>query len=135
MVWLVGFMACQPLLNNLMLKLVLFFSNNYMILVVFIEIIYIQFMVSNISCINFRDEAWWFLSLRVFGLLSSSLLLFPQCFGQYVLRPSSGVCWTRQPSWNFELCPLLNLRGSPVLILLASRTHCITVIGVGSLSF
>ena len=33
-----------------------------------------------------------FLSLRVFGLLSSSLLLFPQRFGRYVLRPSSGVC-------------------------------------------
>ena len=33
-----------------------------------------------------------FLSLRVFGLFSSSLLLFPQRFGQYVLWPSSGVC-------------------------------------------
>ena len=31
-----------------------------------------------ISCLNFWDEIWWFLSLRVFGLLSSSLLLFPQ---------------------------------------------------------
>ena len=31
-----------------------------------------------ISCLNFWDEAWWFLSLRVFGLLSSSLLLFPK---------------------------------------------------------
>ena len=30
----------------------------------------------DISCLNFWDEAWWFLSLRVFGLLSSSLLLF-----------------------------------------------------------
>ena len=29
------------------------------------------------SCLNFWDEAWWFLSLRVFGQLSSSLLLFP----------------------------------------------------------
>ena len=28
--------------------------------------------------------------LRVFGLLSSSLLLFPQRFGRYVLWPSSG---------------------------------------------
>ena len=41
---------------------------------------------------NFCDKAWWFLSLRVFGLLSSSLFLFPQRFGRYVLRPSSGVC-------------------------------------------
>ena len=51
------------------------------------------------SCINFWDEAWWFLSLRVFGILSLSLLLFPQRFGWYVLRPSSGVCQTQEPSW------------------------------------
>ena len=67
-----------------------------------------------ISCLNFWDEAW-FLSLRVFGLLSSSSLLFPQSFGRYVLRPSSGVCRIREPSRNFELHPLLNPRGSPVL--------------------
>ena len=54
-----------------------------------------------------------------FGLLSSSLLLFPQRFGRYVLRPSSGVCRTREPSQNFELRPLLNPRGSHVLIPLA----------------
>ena len=47
--------------------------------------------VSGFSCLNFWDEAWWFLSLRVFGLLSSSLLLFPQRFSRYVLLPSSGV--------------------------------------------
>ena len=39
-----------------------------------------------------------FLSLRFFRLLSSPLLLFPQRFGRYVLRPSSGVCRTREPS-------------------------------------
>ena len=44
-----------------------------------------------------------FLSLTVFGLLSSSLLLFPQHFGWYVLRSSSGVCRTRETSRNFEL--------------------------------
>ena len=60
-----------------------------------------------------------FLSLRVFGLLSSSLLLFPQRFGRYDLLPSSGVCRTREPSRNFELRPLLNPRGSIVLIPLA----------------
>ena len=48
------------------------------------------------------------LSLRVFGLLSSSLLLFPQRFHRYVFRPSSGVCRTREPSRNFELRPLWN---------------------------
>ena len=72
-----------------------------------------------VGCLNFWDEAWWFLSLKVFGLLSSSLFLFPQRFGRYVLRPSLGVCWTREPSRNFELRPLLNPRGSPVLIPLA----------------
>ena len=43
-----------------------------------------------------------FVSLRVFGLLSSSLLLFPQRFGRYVLRHSLGVCQTREPSRNFR---------------------------------
>ena len=37
-------------------------------------------------------DYYLFLSLRVFGLLSSSSLLFPQYFGWYVLQPSSGVC-------------------------------------------
>ena len=61
----------------------------------------------NISCLNFSDETGWFLSLGVFGLLSSSLLLFPQHFGRYVLRHSSGVCRTQEPSWNFEPRPPL----------------------------
>ena len=61
-----------------------------------------------LSCPNFWDEAWWFLSLRVFGLLSSSLLLFPQRFNRYVLRPSSGVCQTREPSRNSFFCTQLN---------------------------
>ena len=54
-----------------------------------------------ISCLNFWDEACWFLSLR-----GSSLLSFPQCFIRYVLWPSLGICW--EPSQNFELRPLLN---------------------------
>ena len=66
-----------------------------------------------------EDKINVFLSLRVFGLLSSSLLLFPQCFGQYVLWSSSGVCWTLEPSRNFEVHLLLNPRGSLVLIPLA----------------
>ena len=56
-----------------------------------------------------------FLSLRVFRLLSSSLLLFPQHFGRYVLQPSSGICQTLELSQNFKLRPLLNPRGSPIL--------------------
>ena len=59
-----------------------------------------------------------FLSLRVFGLLSLSLLLFPQLFSRYVLLPSLGVCRAWEPTWNFELHPLLNQWRSPVLILL-----------------
>ena len=47
-----------------------------------------------ISCVNFWEEAWWFLSLRVFGLLSSSLLLFPRHFCWHVLHSSSGFCPT-----------------------------------------
>ena len=43
------------------------------------------------SCLNFWDEARWVLSLRVFRLLSSSLLLFLQRFGRYVLRSNSGT--------------------------------------------
>ena len=65
-----------------------------------------------------------FLSLRVFSVLSSSLLLFPQRFGRYVHRPSSGVCRIREPSWNFELRPLLNPRASPVLIPFAIAYKC-----------
>ena len=42
--------------------------------------------------------------------MSSSLLLSPQRFGRYVLRPL-GVCRTREPTWNFELRPLSNPRG------------------------
>ena len=55
-------------------------------------------------------------TLTVFGLLSSSLLFFLQRFGRYVLRTSSSVCRTWEPSQNFELRPLLNTRRSPVLI-------------------
>ena len=83
------------------------------------------------------------LSLNFFRQLSSSLLLFPQRFVRYVLQPSSGVCRTREPSWNFELRPLLNPWGSPVLTVITAtpcipldcRTHGVTVIGVGSLNF
>ena len=46
-----------------------------------------------------------FYSLRVFGLLSSSLLLFPQRFARYVLWNFWGVCRTREPSRNLELRP------------------------------
>ena len=70
-----------------------------------------------IYCLNFWDEAWWFLSFSVFELLSSSSLLYSQRFGRCVLRYSSGVsCRTGKSTRNFELCPLLNPRGSLALI-------------------
>ena len=48
------------------------------------------------------------------GFLNYCLHLY--CFGQYVLRPSSGVCRTLEPTQNFELHSLLNPQGSTVLI-------------------
>ena len=48
----------------------------------------------------------------VFGLLSSSLLLYSQSLGRRVLRPFSDVsCRTREPWHNFEPNPLFNPRG------------------------
>ena len=55
---------------------------------------------------KYWNRCIWFLSLSVFGLLSSSL--FPQRFRRYVLRPFSCVCRTREPTRNFELRPWLN---------------------------
>ena len=52
-------------------------------------------------------------SFRVFRLLSSSLLIYSQRFGQYVHQLSSSVsCRTREPTRNFEPCPFFNARGS-----------------------
>ena len=79
----------------------------------------ISYLIKTTSCLNFRDKVWWFLSVRVFGLLSSSLWLFSHRFDRYILRPSSGVCRSREASRNFEFRPLLNPPGSPVLIPLA----------------
>ena len=78
--------------------------------------LFYQFKKKNSVFMILIDWFIEFLSLRVFELLSSSLLLFPQRFGQYVLQPSSGVCRTREPTRNFEPRPLLNPLGSPVLI-------------------
>ena len=56
---------------------------------------------------KFPRRSLMILSLRVSGLLFSSLLLFPQRFGRYVLRPSSGVC--RLNFWD-KACWFLSLR-------------------------
>ena len=48
------------------------------------------------------------LLLRIFGLLTSSLLLYSQRFGRYVLRPSSGFSYqTRKSIQNLELNPFI----------------------------
>ena len=87
--WLI----CPPAFFRCLLSKFLRWSLMIFIIKGFRTIFFIFIVIStlDISCLNFWDEALWFLSLRVFKLLSS-LLLFPQCFTQYVLRPSSGVC-------------------------------------------
>ena len=87
-------------------------------------ILFIVELFTNVKCFGFyikplSKDTISLLSLRVFRILSSSLLLFPQRFGRYVLQPSSGVCRTREPIQNFKLCLLLNPQESPVLISLA----------------
>ena len=53
-------------------------------------------------CLNFLDEAEWFLSFRVLELFSSSSLLYSQ-FGWCVLWPSSCLSYrTLEPTQNFE---------------------------------
>ena len=99
------------------ISLEFYFHNSHEKTVILILAYKINSSIKNGCVINhFQNCMIHFWSLRVFGLLSSSLLLFPQRFSRYVLRPSSGVCRTREPSRNFELRPLLNSRGSSVLI-------------------
>ena len=59
------------------------------------------------SCQIFWDEAWWFLSVFIFIDISSTF------------RPIFLPAFFRESTRNFELGPLLNPRGSPVLIPLA----------------
>ena len=67
---------------------------------------------NNSICLDFLDEASFLLSIRIFGLLTSSLLLYSQRFGWYVLRSSSGVsCRTRVSTQNLELKPLFHPHG------------------------
>ena len=70
------------------------------------------------SYLNFWDKPWLFLSLRVFGLLSSCLLLFPQHFGQHVLRPSSGACCLNfwDEAWWFLSLMVFRLLSSSLLL-------------------
>ena len=80
-----------------------------------VNIVYIPTMWVHLGLMITLMRNWQSLSLsfRVFGLLSSSLY---SRFSRYVLWPSSCVCWSQEPSRNFELRPLLNPQGSFVLI-------------------
>ena len=66
-----------------------------------------------ISCLNFWHEAWWFFISQGFWIIFFIFIVIFKSFSRYVLRPSSDVCRTREPTRNFEPHPLLNLwRGS-----------------------
>ena len=76
-----------------------------------------------ISCLNFWDEACWFLSLRVFGLLSSYPLAFFRCLsnsGTFTelwtasFIESTGVACSDSVSHNWVL-------SIPVLLLVCSE--------------
>ena len=63
-----------------------------------------------------------FLSLGIFGLLTSSLLLLSKRFGWCVLQLSSGIsCWTWEPTQNLELNPLFNPQAVPILLTMNRR--------------
>ena len=65
---------------------------------------FVLILITNRRIYNIK---YLLLSLRVFGLLSSSLLSFPQRFGRYVVQPSSDVRRTQERTRNFKLRPLL----------------------------
>ena len=75
-----------------------------------------------IFSLSFNALYWvwnnFFLLLRVFGLLYSSVLLFPQRFGRYILRPSSRVCslnfWDK--AWWFLSLRVFGLLSSSLLL-------------------
>ena len=63
--------------------------------------------VGNTGSCQIRKIMQQLLLLRIFRLLTSSLLLWSQHFGWYVLQLSSGVsCQTRESTQNLESNPL-----------------------------
>ena len=74
------------------------------------------------------DSNWRFSSLVSWKTNRIFYAIFPQRFGRYILRPSSGVELLNSGTYT-ELRPLLNPRGSPVLIPLAisGYKYCCTV--------
>ena len=80
----------------------------------------------NSSCQNFRDEACWFLSLRFFELLSSSLLLFLQRFDI-----SSGLLQVFVELGNLHGTSnyvLYWIHWGHILILSSSNTHSLSIV-------
>ena len=65
------------------------------------------------SCGKFSDEAWSFLLFRIYGRLTTSLLLYSHRFSRW---PSSGICRTMESTQNFKLRLLFNPYGSLFLI-------------------
>ena len=58
--------------------------------------------------ISFKlSELRW--SLMIFIIKGSQTIVFIFIVISTRFQPSSGVCRTREPTWNFEVCPLLNL--------------------------
>ena len=82
------------------------------------EDVFIYLWICQHLTFQFFKPSTRLLLFKVFGLLSSSLLLYSQHFGWYVLWSSSGVCRTWEPTWNFEPRPLFNPQELLVLILL-----------------
>ena len=70
------------------------------------------------ECMEYKKLRQTFLWFRVFGLWFSTL--YWRYFGRYVLWPSSEVCRTREPTWNFESRPLCNPLG-PLIPLIIYR--------------
>ena len=70
------------------------------------------YQLDKLICLNFWDEAWLLLLIRIFWLLSSSLLFYLQRFDQYVLRPSSSIsCRTLEPTQTLDLNTLFEPQG------------------------
>ena len=82
------------------------------IYIIYYIYIYIIYWILNVKHSGL-NKFFKFLSLKIFRLVSSSLLLYSQHFSQYVFPPSSGVsCQTREPTQNLELNPLFNCSNS-----------------------
>ena len=110
-------------------------ENIYLRYLFLVKVKKIYFIIITISCLNFWDEAWWFLSLRVFGLLPSSLLLFPERFGRYVLRSSSGVCCVNL-RWSLMIFIIKDFRTIVFIFIVISTTFrpiCPPIVKLGNL--